>query len=86
MKTVDERVIAALARAADLPPESLARDARLAALGIGSLEQIECVLALEDELQVELGEPDLRALRTVQDVVDAAERAVAQARAAAGRP
>ena len=76
MSGIDERVIAVLGRAADLPPQSLARDARLASLGIGSLEQIECVLALEDELQVELGEPDLHSLRTVQDVIDAVRRAL----------
>jgi acyl carrier protein len=81
--TVAARVVAALARAADVPVESLARDARLATLGIGSLEQIECILALEDELQLELGEPDLRSLRTVQDVIDAVERAVADAGRAA---
>lgn len=79
MSTIEEQVIAVLGRAADLPPESLARDARLASLGIGSLEQIECVLALEDELHVELREPDLRALRTVQDVVDAVHRALGEA-------
>ena len=81
--TVAARVVAALARAADVPVESLAPDARLATLGIGSLEQIECILALEDELQLELGEPDLRSLRTVQDVIDAVERAVADAGRAA---
>jgi acyl carrier protein len=79
MMTVDKRVIVVLGRAADLPPESLARDAPLASLGIGSLERIECVLALEDELHVELPDADLRALRTVQDLIDAVQQAVAAA-------
>jgi acyl carrier protein len=83
MTSVDDRVIAVLSRAADLPSGSLTRDARLAALGIGSLEQIECVLALEDELQVELREPDLRALRTVEDVIAAVAKALAERRSAA---
>ena len=79
MTSVDERVIEVLGRAADVEPASLARDARLASLGIGSLESIECVLALEDELEVELSESDLRSLGTVQDVVDAVRRALADA-------
>ncbi len=80
MIPIDKRVVAALSRAADLPPESLARDAPLASLGIGSLERIECVLALEDELKVELLDADLRTLRTVQDLIDAVCQAVALAR------
>lgn len=76
---IEARVIAVLARAADVPPGSLALDAPLASLGIGSLERIECVLALEDELHVELPEPDLRSLQTVRDLVTAAQRAVAAA-------
>jgi acyl carrier protein len=79
MMTVDKRVIVVLGRAADLRPESLARDAPLASLGIGSLERIECMLALEDELHVELPDVDLRALRTVQDLIDAVQQAVAAA-------
>lgn len=80
--TLDQTVIAILSRAADLPAESLARDAPLASLGFGSLDQIECILALEDALQVEISEADARAMRTVQDVIDAAQRAVAGRRPA----
>jgi acyl carrier protein len=79
MTAVDTRVIAVLSRAADLAPESLPRDAPLASLGIGSLERIECMLALEDELRVELPEADLHVLRTVQDLIDAVQQAVAAA-------
>ena len=85
MIAVDKRVIAVLSRAADLPPQSLARDALLASLGIGSLERIECVLALEDELRVELPDPDLRTMRTVQDLIDAVQQAVAVAPRRSGR-
>ena len=79
MSTIDTRILTVLSRAADLPPAALARDAPLASLGIGSLERIECMLALEDELQVELPDADLRALRTVQDLIDAVTQAVAAA-------
>jgi acyl carrier protein len=66
-----------LSRTAMVPEDSVTPDASLTALDIKSLEQIECVLALEDEFHVELRQPDLRTLRTVQDVVDAVQRALA---------
>lgn len=74
---VEPTVIAILSRAADRPPQSLTPGTALSALGFGSLDQIECMLALEDALEVEISEADARAMRTVQDVIDAAQRAVA---------
>ena len=85
MSTIDARILTVLGRAADLPPASLPPDAQLASLGIGSLERIECMLALEDELQVELPDADLRGLRTVQDLIDAVKQAVAAAPRRTGR-
>lgn len=76
MTTLETRVVGILSRTAMLPEETLTPDASLTALGIKSLEQIECVLALEDEFHVELDQPDLRKLRTVQDVVAAVRRAL----------
>lgn len=77
MTAVESRVIRILSRTAMVPEEKMTPDASLTALDIKSLEQIECVMALEDEFQVELHQPDLRALRTVQDVIDAVRRALA---------
>lgn len=85
MTTIAQRVVAALSRAADLPPKSFAVDTPLVSLGVGSLERLECMLALEDELQVELPEADLQTLRTVQDLIDAVQQAVAAAPRRAGR-
>lgn len=76
MSSLDSRILAVLTRASMLPPEALAREKTLASLGIGSLEQIECVLALEDELHVELKDTDLWTLRTVGDIFDAVHRAM----------
>ena len=75
MTSLDARVVTLLSRSAMVPEEMVRPDAELAALGMGSLEQIECVMALEDELQVELPVADLRNLRTVQDVIDAVREA-----------
>ena len=77
MKGLDLRVIAVLSRSAMIPESAFGRDKKLIDLGIGSLEQIECVLGLEDEFQVELADPDVRRLKTVQDLVDLVEKAVA---------
>jgi acyl carrier protein len=74
---LEARVIKVLSRSAMVPEDTVTPDASLIALDIKSLEQIECLFALEDEFQVELHQPDLRQLRTVRDVIDAVERALA---------
>ena len=79
MKATDKQILDVLGRTTMLPPENLDREKTLASLGIGSLEQIECVLALEDELHVELRDTDLWKLRTVGDVFEAVNRAMAEA-------
>jgi len=73
----DSRVIAVLSRSAMLPESVLGPDKKLTDLGIGSLEQIECVLGLEDEFQVELPDAQVRRLKTVQDLIDLVKAAVA---------
>lgn len=79
MKDLDRKVIALLSRSAMVPESQVRPDAELQELGMGSLEQIECVMALEDELQVELPVGDLRKLRTVQDLIDAVRQAAPDA-------
>jgi acyl carrier protein len=75
---IETRVIRVLSRTAMVPRDKVTPDASLTALDIKSLEQIECILALEDEFHVELDQPDLRTLRTVQDIIDAVQRALAE--------
>ena len=75
MSALDAKVVTLLSRSAMISEELVRPDAELASLGMGSLEQIECVMALEDELQIELPVADLRNLRTVQDVIDAVRQA-----------
>jgi acyl carrier protein len=72
---LDAQVIAVLSRSAMLPASVLSGDKRLADLGIGSLEQIECILALEDEFKIEFPDTNLQKLETVQDLVDFVRRA-----------
>ena len=77
--TVRSRVVGIISRAAMVPEESVRPETPLARLGIGSLEQIECVFAVEEALQVELDQPELWQARTVQDIIDAVTRALAAA-------
>jgi len=77
--TVRSRVIGIISRAAMVPEETVRPETPLARLGIGSLEQIECVFAVEEALQVELDQPELWQARTVQDIIDAVTRALAAA-------
>ena len=79
MKDLERRVAQLLSRSAMVPEESVRPDVQLSDLGMGSLEQIECVMSLEDELRIELPVADLRRLRTVQDVIDAVRQASADA-------
>ena len=78
MTAVETRVIRILSRTAMLPEEDVTPEASLTALDIKSLEQIECVLALEDEFHIELPQSDMQTLRTVQDIIDAVQRVLAQ--------
>ena len=75
--SITRRVIRIVGRAAMVPESTVTPETPLASLGIGSLEQIECVMAVEEEFQVELEQPELWQTRTVQDVIDAVSRATA---------
>lgn len=77
--TIAARVTRIISRAAMVPESSVGPGTALSSLGIGSLEQIECVFAVEEELRVELDQPELWQARTVQDVIDAVTAALAQA-------
>ena len=76
MSAIESRILAVLGRAAMIPQPLLQRDKPLKDLGIGSLEQIECILALEDEFEVELPDRNLGQLRSVGDLVDLVAAAV----------
>jgi acyl carrier protein len=79
MAPLEKRVMAILSRSAMIPEKDVRLDSELESLGMGSLDQIECIMAIEEELKVELHISDLRKLRTVSDVVDAVRQATADA-------
>jgi|tagenome__1003787_1003787.scaffolds.fasta_scaffold14170805_2 acyl carrier protein len=79
MASLENRVIALLSRSAMIPEKDVRLDSELESLGMGSLDQIECIMAIEEELKVELPIADLRKLRMVSDVVEAVRQAAADA-------
>lgn len=73
---VERKVMEIISRASGLAVHDIKPDAKLADLNMESLEKLECVLSLEDALQVEIKENDLWRLKTVQDIVDSVRRAM----------
>ena len=73
---VERKIMEILSRASGLALADIKPEAKLADLNMESLEKLECVLSLEDALQVEIKENDLWRLKTVQDIVDSVRRAM----------
>jgi acyl carrier protein len=61
-------------------PSRVRPEASLTEMGVDSLAQIECVFSLEEAFQIEIAEEELWKLRTVQDVIDAVNQALATKR------
>ena len=79
MKTVEERVTKIIGSAVMDDVSQIRPETNLSELGMDSLEQIECVLSLEDAFKIELNEAVLWKLRTVQEVIEAVNQALAAA-------
>lgn len=52
----------------DIAPEDVTEDSTFDTLGIDSLDMVELICDLEDELDIDFGEPE--GLETVEDLVD----------------
>ena len=77
MKNVEEGVTDIIRRAAMENVSEIRPETKLSELGMDSLEQIECVLSLEEAFKVELNEAAMWKLRTVQEVIEAVNQALA---------
>jgi acyl carrier protein len=71
---MEDKVRELISRASGVSTNDIKPEAKLSDLDMESLEKLECVLSLEDALQVEIKEDDLWRLKTVQDVIDAVRR------------
>lgn len=79
MKTVEESVTNIIRRAVMEDVSQIRPETKLSELGMDSLEQIECVLSLEETFKIELNESAMWKLRTVQEVIEAVNQALAAA-------
>jgi len=75
MNSIENQVAIVISRAAMIPVEQVTPDAKLVALGISSLDYIECVMGVEQVFQIEIDRDDLKQFETVQDVIDAVREA-----------
>ena len=79
MNTVEEGVTNIIRRAVMEDVSQIRPETKLSELGMDSLEQIECVLSLEEAFKIELNEAAMWKLRTVQEVIEAVNQALAAA-------
>jgi acyl carrier protein len=79
VKTVEEGVTNIIRRAVMEDVSQIRPETKLSELGMDSLEQIECVLSLEEAFKIELNEAAMWKLRTVQEVIEAVNQALAAA-------
>jgi acyl carrier protein len=79
VKSVEEGVTNIIRRAVMEDASQIRPETKLSELGMDSLEQIECVLSLEEAFKIELNEAVLWKLRTVQEVIEAVNQALAAA-------
>jgi acyl carrier protein len=77
MKSIEKEIARIISRAAMIPENEVRLDSKLSDLGVDSLDQIECVIAVEETFQIEMDPQALWQLRTVQDVIQAVQAATA---------
>lgn len=78
MSTTEERVKRVIAEQFGLSDEDVTSERNFVAdLGADSLDQIELVMAIEDEFEIEIEDEDAKQIKTVQQAIDYMNRRVA---------
>lgn len=71
MRTIEQRVIKIIAEQLGGIEESIKHELKLVNdLGADSLDEVELVMAIEDEFDIEISNSDAEAAKTVQDVIN----------------
>lgn len=76
-QSIDDLVVDLIARHKGLDRAKVKPGADLEALGVSSLDAITLAYQLEEALGVEIPNPDIESLRTVQDLIDGLHRLIA---------
>lgn len=80
MSDIAREVTAQIAAVLGAPPERITPDARLIQdLGADSLDSVSLVLAMEDCFAIDMPDEDMEQLRTVRELTEYVELAVAMA-------
>jgi acyl carrier protein len=80
MKSIEKEIARIISRAAMIPEAEVRPDSKLSELGVNSLDQVECVIAVEEAFQIEVDPQALWRLQTVEDVIQTVRAATAQRR------
>jgi acyl carrier protein len=72
MSSVEETVKKTIAEHLGLDPATITNNQTLLELGADSLDNVELVMALEDEYNCEIPDEEADAIRTVQNAIDIA--------------
>ena len=75
--TTASRVIAVIAKAQHIPPQTLTIDSTFEELKIDSLDGINIVFAIEEEFGIEIPDEEAKQIRSVRDVADGVDKLLA---------
>lgn len=73
-----DAVVEVIAKHKNIDPKTIVPDARLADLGISSLDAITVVYEIEERFGVEVPNESLEQLRTVRDIIAGMQRLIAE--------
>jgi acyl carrier protein len=71
MPSIEEKVKQIIAEQLSIELSEVVPTITLDDLGADSLDKVELTMALEEALDIEIGDADVDKIRTVQDVIDA---------------
>lgn len=77
MATVEERIVPIIRDHLGVEESTIKPDAKLEDdLGADSLDQVELLMAVEEEFGMDISDEDVWAMKTVKDVIDYVEKRV----------
>ena len=77
MSTVDEKIVKIICEQLDVPEKDVVPEASFVDdLGADSLDQVELIMAMEEEFDISIPDEDAEKIATVKDAVDYVKAAV----------
>ena len=71
MSTVDEKIVKIICEQLDVPEKDVVPEASFVDdLGADSLDQVELIMAMEEEFDIEISDEDAEKLVSVKDAID----------------